>query len=100
MTLDKKATTNKKSGGNKYFQYATTVALNHREIDPQLERVSNIRLFINKYNWDRIKYPSKIFDWKKFEKNNQIIALNVLYIKKWEYVLPMFQKITRIKKDK
>ena len=32
--------------------------------------------WINKYNWERIKYPSKIDDWKMFEKNNPTIALN------------------------
>ena len=29
-----------------------------------------------------MKHPSKIDDWKTFEKNNSIIALNVLYNKK------------------
>ena len=33
--------------------------------------------FINKYNWDKIKNPSKIDDWKTFEKNNLMISLNV-----------------------
>ena len=55
------------------------VALNHREIKWSPERVSNIEPFINKRNWDGIKYPSKIEDWKKFESNNPTIALNVLY---------------------
>ena len=44
------------------------------------QKVSNIS-FISKFNRDRIKYPSKIDDWKTFEKNNLMIALNVLYIK-------------------
>ena len=43
------------------------------------ERISNIKSFINKYNWDKIKYPSEIDDWKIFEKNNLTIVLNVLY---------------------
>ena len=42
------------------------------------------RLFINKYNWSGIKYPSKIDDWKTFEKNNLTIPFNILYIKEQE----------------
>ena len=45
------------------------------------ERISNIKPLINKYKWKGINYPSKIDDWKTFEKNNPIIALNILYIK-------------------
>ena len=37
---------------------------------------------MNTYNWERINYPSEKDDWKKFEKNNVTIALNVLYAKK------------------
>ena len=48
------------------------------------ERVSNIRPFISKYDWDKIKYPSKIDDWKTLEKNNLAIALKVLYAKEME----------------
>ena len=27
-----------------------------------------IKPFISKYNWEKTNYPSKIDDWKKFEK--------------------------------
>ena len=57
------------------------------------ERVSNIRPFINKFNWSRIKYPSKIEDWETFEKNNSAIALNVLYIKEMEICPAYVSKI-------
>ena len=40
------------------------------------ERVSNIQPSINKYNWEGINYPSKIYDWKNFDKNNLTIVLN------------------------
>ena len=69
---------------DKWFQYAATVALNYEEIKWNPERVSNIKPFINKYNWKGINYPSKIDDWKTFEKNNLTIALNILYIKEKE----------------
>ena len=38
------------------------VALNFNEIEKDPQRVSNNKPFINKYNWDGIKYPSKIDD--------------------------------------
>ena len=43
--------------------------------------------FINRYNWERIGYPSKIDEWKTFERNNSTIALNILFIKEKE-ILP------------
>ena len=46
--------------------------------------MSNVKLFINKYNWNGIKYPSKIDDMKTFEKNNLTIAFNILCIKEKE----------------
>ena len=42
---------------NKCFQYCTTVALNHREIKTKTERISKIRLFVNKCNKKK-KFPS------------------------------------------
>ena len=36
---------------DKCFQYAATVALNYEEVKWNLEIVSNIKPFINKYNW-------------------------------------------------
>ena len=44
-----------------------------------LQRLTKIKLFKNKYNWERIDYLSEKFNWKQFEKNNVTIALNVLY---------------------
>ena len=39
-------------------------------------------MFINKYNWEGINYQSKLDDWKRFQKNNPTITLNILYTKK------------------
>ena len=46
------------------------------------ERIKKSNFFINRYNWEGINFPSEIDDGKKIEKNNLIIALNVLYTKK------------------
>ena len=76
----------------------------------QIQAVSNIKPFINKYNWKGINYPSKIDNWKTFEKNNPTIALNILYIKEkgtssaLSYNISLSYKISqiliRIKKKK
>ena len=91
----KKTAINPKNEDYKLFQYASTVALNHEEIKRHLQRISKIKPFINKYNWNEIKYPSKIHDWKTFEKNNRSIALLILFIlKKKKYTLLIFQNMT------
>ena len=65
------------------------------------QRITKIKAFINKYNWEGINFPSEKDDWKKIEKNNVAIALNVLYAKKEKkYILLMFQNITQIVKNK
>ena len=46
-----------------------------------LQRITKIKPFINKYNWEGINFSSKNDDLKTFEKNNVTIALNVLYSK-------------------
>ena len=78
--LNKRATINPKNKGNKCFQYSITVALNHQEIENNPERISNIKPFIDKYNWKGIDFPAGIKDWKKFEENNKEVAPNILYI--------------------
>ena len=44
---------------NKWFQYAVTVALNDEEIGKHSERITNIKSFVNKYNWKGINFPSE-----------------------------------------
>ena len=46
-----------------------------------------MNLSINKYNWEGLNFPSENDDWKKFDKNNLLIALNVLYAKKGKIYL-------------
>ena len=53
------------------------------------KRSTKIKPFINKYNWEEINYPSEKYDWKKFEKNNVTIGLNVLHAKK-EEIFPAY----------
>ena len=70
----------RKNNDDKCFQYSITASLNLEEITCHPERTSNIKPFINQYNWREIDLPSHKNDWKKFEKNNKTVALNILCV--------------------
>ena len=89
----KKTTINPKNTDDKCFHYAVTIVSNYEEIKWNLERVSSIKPFINKYKWKGINYLSKIDDWKTFEKSNPTIAPNILYIKEKEICPAYISKI-------
>ena len=76
---DKKSTINPKNNDDECFQYAVTLALNLDKIKKDPQRVSKIKPFIGKYNWEDIDFPSTCKDWKKFECNNEV-ALNIPYV--------------------
>ena len=78
--INKRATINPKNKDDKCFQYSITVALNHQKIESHSEGISNIEPFIDQYHWEAIDFPAGIRDWKKFERNNKTIALNILFI--------------------
>ena len=45
-----------------------------------MERISKIRPYISKYNWEGIEFPVGLKNWNKFEQNNKTIALNILFV--------------------
>ena len=77
---DKKSTISPKNNDYKCFQYAITVTINHDKINKDPQRLSKIKPCIDQYNWNDIDFPSTSKDWKKFELNNESIALNILYV--------------------
>ena len=82
---DKKSTINPKNNDDKCFQYAVTLALNLDNIHNNPERVSKIKPFIEKYNWEDIDFPSTSKDWKKFEskmKSHLIFYTCLIMLKK------------------
>ena len=83
---------NPKNEDCKCFQYAVMATLNYEEIESHRERNSNIKRFINKYNWKGINYLSKRDVWKTFEKSNPTTALNVLHIKEKQIYLAYLSK--------
>ena len=50
----KKQQKNPKNEDDKCFQCVVMVALNYGELESHLERISNIKPFINKHNWKKI----------------------------------------------
>ena len=69
--MDKKHTKKQNNNlDNKCFQYAVTIALNHEEIGKHSERITKIKHFLNKYNWEGIHFPSEKDDQIKIERNN------------------------------
>ena len=57
------------------FQYAATLMSNHREIGKDSGKITKIKAFIDKYNYEGINYPSEIDDWKKLQKNNLFLLM-------------------------
>ena len=95
LIKDEKSTINPKNNDYKCFQYVVTVALNRAKIKKDPQRVSKIKPFIDQYNWNDTDFPSTGKDWKKFELNNESIALNILYVlhKTGKYTLLISQNI-------
>ena len=58
---------NKSTKNNECFQNTITVTLNHEEKGKHSERITKIKPFINKYNWEGIHFPSE----KKLLKKNR-----------------------------
>ena len=44
---------------------------------------------MKRYNWEGVNFPSKKDDWKKLDKSNVTIALNVLHVNK-EKIYPVY----------
>ena len=50
---------------NNSFQNALDDALNYQNIKINPERISKLKPYINKYNWERIDFPAEPKEWKK-----------------------------------
>ena len=73
---NKKSIINQKNVDDKCFECSIVVVLRHNEIKSHPERIQgNHHLFSCDYNWQGIEFPAGIKEWKRFEKNNETIAL-------------------------
>ena len=68
------------NNNNNDFQNALDDALNYQTIEKDPQRISKLKPYINKYNWEGINFPAASKEWQKFERNNDTSALNVLYV--------------------
>ena len=64
--------------------------LNNKEIKKDPQKMSKIKPFINKHNWEGTNVSSENNDLKKNGKNNITIALNVLDAKKEKNIYPAY----------
>ena len=82
MVTSKKAVVNPKNKKDNYcFVYATTIAIYRKEIGKHRDRISNKLLdYTEKLNWKGTDFPVSTSDYKKFQKLNENVALNVFFI--------------------
>ena len=66
--------------GDNDFENALDDALNYQNIKTNPERISKLKPYINKCNWEGIEFPAGPKEWQKLERNNKTIALNIIYV--------------------
>ena len=62
--------------GGSCFQNALNDTIDYQKIKKD-HKISTIKPYISQYNWNDIEFPSHQKDWKRFEQNNKITALNI-----------------------
>ena len=78
---NKKAIINPKNVDDRCFEYSVVAALRHKKIKSHPERIQgNHHLFSCDYNWCGIEFSHGIKEWKRFQKNIEAIALNILQV--------------------
>ena len=74
----KRSVLNPNNNDYKCFQYSVIRSSYHEQLGRNYCRISKIKKFIDNVNWENINSPAKEQDYKVFEMNNKLIALNVL----------------------
>ena len=64
------------------IQNALDDAIDYQNIAKHPERISQLKPYINKYNWEGIEFPAGPKEWIKFEQSNKTVALNMLSIQR------------------
>ena len=62
------------------FQNALNDFLDYQRSKKHPLKISKLKPYINQYNWKSIKFMPDKEDFKKFERNNKEIALNILFV--------------------
>ena len=55
------------NNNNNDFQNALDDALNYQTIEKDLQRISKLKPYINKYNWEGINFPAGSKEWQSLE---------------------------------
>ena len=66
--------------GDNDFEDTLDDALDYQNIEIHPERISKLKPYIHKYNWEGIDFPAGPEDWIEFEKNDKKVAFNLLFI--------------------
>ena len=64
------------------------------------QKITKMKPFIRKYNWEGINYPSENDNWKKLRKTMKLWLLMFCTLKMKKYILPTFQSKTQCFKSK
>ena len=89
------------NNNNNNFQNALGDALNYQIIDNNPQRISKLKPYVNnKYNREGINFPAGSKEWQKFGKNNDTVALNILYVEQFTEKIIVVYKSKYNKKRK
>ena len=75
--------------GDNGFLNALDDALNYQTIETHPERISKLKPYINKYNWEGIEFLAGPIDWIRFERNNKTLHLMYNNKRKKQVILLM-----------
>ena len=80
----KKTIVNPQNDDEECFKWAVITALEWTDIKPHPERVSNLRKFVDNYDWSGLEFPVSIKDIGVFETKNNVLV-NVLAVEGREF---------------
>ena len=90
---NKKATINPQNNDIYCFMYAVTIALYSKELETKnTGRISKKgRMYADTFLWCDVNFPATYDDYKKFERPNDHVALNISYVPyEEENILPEY----------
>ena len=76
-TANRKAVINPQNDDSECFKWAVIVADRWTDIGSHPEKISNLRKFVNNYDWSGLEFPVSLNQIGKFEINNDL-SVNVL----------------------
>ena len=80
--LDEEVTVNPNNPNDNYcFAYAATTAIYLEELGSRLDRISSKLIeYTSKFDWNSIKFLDDSTDYKRFERNNDEVTLNIFFV--------------------